>query len=97
MKKRNRLSRWLLRFYWNFTSSVKKNVELEVKRYSDYLNENYIPSEQLRIYKQLQARLIVLHEEKIKERIIENIQGQEEQKYLEDNLKKLKALIPDQN
>ena len=94
MKKRNRLSRWLLRLYWKYTTSVNKNVELEAKRYVEYLNEHYTISEQLNIYKKLQQEFIAIREEEIKNTVIEIVQKQEHQKYLEKNLENFKHLIP---
>jgi len=94
MKKRNRLSRWLLRLYWKYTTSVNKNVELEAKRYTKYLNEHYTISEQLNIYKKLQKEFITIREEEIKNTVVEIVQKQEHQKYLEKNLENFKHLIP---
>ena len=94
MKKRNRLSRWLLRLYWKYTTSVNKNVELEAKHYAKYLNEHYTISEQLNIYKKLQQEFIVIREEEIKNTVVEIVQKQEHQKYLEKNLENFKHLIP---
>lgn len=94
MKKRNRLSRWLLRLYWKYTTSVNKNAELEAKRYAEYLNEHYTISEQLNIYKKLQQEFITIREEEIKNTIVEIVQKQEHQKYLEKNLENFKHLIP---
>lgn len=94
MKKRNRLSRWLLRLYWKYTTSVNKNVELEAKRYAEYLNEHYTVSEQLNIYKKLQQEFIAIREEEIKNTVVEIVQKQEHQKYLEKNLENFKHLIP---
>ena len=94
MKKRNRLSRWLLRLYWKYTTSVNKNAELEAKRYAEYLNEYYTISEQLNIYKKLQQEFITIREEEIKNTVIEIVQKQEHQKYLEKNLENFKHLIP---
>ena len=94
MKKRNRLSRWLLRLYWKYTTSVNKNVELEAKRYAKYLNEHYTISEQLNIYKKLQQEFITIREEEIKNTVVEIVQKQEHQKYLEKNLENFKHLIP---
>lgn len=94
MKKRNRLSRWLLRLYWKYTTSVNKNAELEARRYAEYLNEHYTISEQLNIYKKLQQEFITIHEEEIKNTVVEIVQKQEHQKYLEKNLENFKHLIP---
>ena len=94
MKKRNRLSRWLLRMYWKYTTSVNKNAELEAKRYAKYLNEHYTISEQLNIYKKLQQEFIAIREEEIKNTVVEIVQKQEHQKYLEKNLENFKHLIP---
>lgn len=94
MKKRNRLSRWLLRLYWKYTTSVNKNAELEAKRYAEYLNEYYTISEQLNIYKKLQQEFITIREEEIKNTVVEIVQKQEHQKYLEKNLENFKHLIP---
>ena len=94
MKKRNRLSRWLLRMYWKYTTSVNKNAELEAKRYAEYLNEHYTINEQLNIYKKLQQEFIAIREEEIKNTVVEIVQKQEHQKYLEKNLENFKHLIP---
>ena len=94
MKKRNRLSRWLLRMYWKYTTSVNKNAELEAKRYAKYLNEHYTINEQLNIYKKLQKEFITIREEEIKNTVVEIVQKQEHQKYLEKNLENFKHLIP---
>lgn len=94
MKKRNRLSRWLLRLYWKFTATVHKNAELEARRYAKYLNEHYTISEQLNIYKKLQQEFITIREEEIKNTVVEIVQKQEHQKYLEKNLENFKHLIP---
>lgn len=94
MKKRNRLSRWLLRLYWKYTTSVNKNAELEARRYAEYLNEHYTISEQLNIYKKLQQEFITIREEEIKNTVVEIVQKQEHQKYLEKNLENFKHLIP---
>ena len=94
MKKRNRLSRWLLRLYWRFTAAVHKNTELEAKRYVKYLNEHYTVNDQLNIYKKLQQEFIIIREEEIKNTVVEIVQKQEHQRYLEKNLENFKHLIP---
>ena len=57
-----------------------------------YFNLCYIS--QLNIYKKLQQEFITIREEEIKNTVIEIVQKQEHQKYLEKNLENFKHLIP---
>mgnify|MGYP003647820843 CR=1 FL=1 len=84
-----RLNRWYFHIFWKYTASTKKITDLESKRYTGYLTDNYSDVEQLFILKKLHKDLIQHRENQIKNTELEIIEKEEKIKVLNINLHKL--------
>ena len=89
---KERIKKWWLHLFWEYTATNKKIVELEALRYCNYITDSYDENQQIFILKELHKELTNHREEQIKNKGIEILQKKQELTDLETNLEKLKLV-----